>query len=241
MKQTIAIPFEPGAADGSLTLELDDEKNAGVTTFAPGVDCFIKSRTAATIVLKGSTFGNLTIAQGGLQDDQAEELELANEAETSLRYDPAHIVSTAWLGRGLGNVTFAGKAARVAAAGYGILRVIYKSAFTRLRLSGVPEAAKVLVWARDANGRAGDLVVEYGEEGAVLKSVYRVTKSYCTDFAMAGASVWVDEIYKGITDAAGRLYVGQLLSGSRHTTRVVAAGYKDSDADALANDEFVVP
>lgn len=58
------------------------------------------------------------------------------------------------------------------------------------------------------------------------------------DVDVVGASVYVDSVLVGTTDANGEVDV--TLSVGGHAIRVVAAGYVDSDSDDLLNDYFVV-
>lgn len=60
-----------------------------------------------------------------------------------------------------------------------------------------------------------------------------------TDAIVVGAAVYVDGVYLGITDSAGRITTGSLEVGTTHTLRVTASGYIDSDIDDIANDSFV--
>ena len=56
------------------------------------------------------------------------------------------------------------------------------------------------------------------------------------DVDVAGASVYIDNVYAGITDADGELDVTVTKGG--HTIKVVALGYTDTDVDGLINDYF---
>lgn len=58
------------------------------------------------------------------------------------------------------------------------------------------------------------------------------------DVDIAGASVYIDDVLMGTTDANGEIDLTLTVGG--HTIRVTAAGYVDSDADDLLNDYFVV-
>ena len=60
----------------------------------------------------------------------------------------------------------------------------------------------------------------------------------CTRFGVADASVYIDDVYVGKTNQAGKLEV-QLESGY-HTIKVVADGYIPTDEDAIHNDYFTL-
>lgn len=241
MKDTIEIPFEPSDAVLSLTLELDDEKNAGRNTFIPGSDVWIRAITDKTLASRDSTLGTLKIDTLHLRFDHEQELAFIDTNETTLEYEPLQILSYGWIGIGLGKVTFNGKTARAATSGYGILQISYRVAFARLRLEDVNEAGPVLVWAQDVDGKRGYLQIEFEhEEEGAEEEVFVTVKNYCTDNPIPGASVELDGEYKGVTDAYGRLSLGLLARGSKHDIRTTAPGFKNSDVDALANDEFTV-
>jgi hypothetical protein len=71
------------------------------------------------------------------------------------------------------------------------------------------------------------------------RSVIIDVRGYCTDAAVAGATVYVDGTPCGATDADGLIIVNNLAAGS-HTLRVTASGFIDSDQDDLVNDQFTV-
>jgi hypothetical protein len=55
---------------------------------------------------------------------------------------------------------------------------------------------------------------------------------------IAGASVYIDDVLVGTTDANGEIDLTLTVGG--HSIKVTAAGYVDSDTDDLLNDYFVV-
>jgi hypothetical protein len=238
-RASISIPFELTPDDDSLTLELDDERNAGVSSFGLGATAWIRAITDEAIAVKGSTRGSLGVDRLHLRFEEEEDLSFVDTDRGALRYLPLRIISHNWLGRGLGNVTFDHKTVQAAQEGYGILRVKYEVAYASLKLEGVAEEGPVLIWAEDAAGRQGSLNVPFGEREGGEELVTVTVKSYCTDFPIPGASVWVDGQFKGTTDGFGRLTLGKYAAGE-HTIKAAAPGYKDSDIDGLANDSFRV-
>lgn len=62
---------------------------------------------------------------------------------------------------------------------------------------------------------------------------------YVTEGDVAGASVYIDDVLQGTTDANGEIDITGITVGG-HTIKVTAAGYVDSDDDDLLNDYFVV-
>lgn len=241
MKTTITIPFSPSGGETGLTLELDADKNAGVTSFAPGANVWVRAITDYAIADKGSTRGKFTVQKSRLRFEQEETLTFNDENAATLRY-PAHkVLKKGWLGRGLGHVTVSGKTVKAAETGYGILEVRYEVAYARLKLANVNKEGPVLIWAEDAQERKGVLQVSFSSgEAGEMEEIFVEVLSYCTDLPAAGVAVWLDGAYKGQTDAYGRLSLGKLVKGSNHAIKMTAAGFKDSDIDALANDVFTV-
>jgi tetratricopeptide (TPR) repeat protein len=58
------------------------------------------------------------------------------------------------------------------------------------------------------------------------------TKSITVNTA-AGATVWIDEVRRGLTDASGKLTITSVAAG-RHTLRVRASGFKESTIQLTA-------
>ncbi len=56
---------------------------------------------------------------------------------------------------------------------------------------------------------------------------------------IASASIWVDDVFIGTTDAQGSLALNGIYTGS-HTFKATAEGLTDTDLDDLNNDTFVV-
>jgi len=53
------------------------------------------------------------------------------------------------------------------------------------------------------------------------------------------ASVTIDNVYQGVTDANGIILINDITQGT-HTLLATASGYVDTDQDALLNDSFTV-
>lgn len=54
-----------------------------------------------------------------------------------------------------------------------------------------------------------------------------------------GALVWIDEVYRGTTDANGVLFIDGIMTGS-HTIRSTKTGFIDTDLDNLYNDTLEI-
>ena len=241
MKASIAIEFAEIAEDQDLILELDEVKNAGAASFVPGTDVWIRAYTQSPITVREATQGKLRVHGANLRIDNEEEIRFEDSQEAQLDRPFIEILSAEWIGSGLGALTVSGRTVRAASKGYGVAKIAYTSAFTRLKLSGVGKAGAVIAWAEDAAGRKGSLAVSFAGAGAEGdRDVVIVVRDYCTDLPIANAEVRVDGLPAGETDAYGRVIVGKQPVGSSHSLLVSAQGYKDSDQDALKNDGYTV-
>lgn len=236
MKSTLAIPFELGAGDQALELELDDDRHAGASSFAPGSDVFIRAMTDEAVPARGSTRGSLTVVNTRLRFEHEQYLSFVDANEATLSYPCRKILEKQWVGASLGNVTVDGRTVKSGQPGYGVLYLRYEVAFARLKLSGVPEEGPVVAWAEDADGKKGHITISFteGEE----EDLQIVVRDICTGLVIAGADVEIDGQPVGSTDNFGRVYAGKRRRGVQYAIRTTADGYKDSDQDALANDLF---
>jgi hypothetical protein len=74
---------------------------------------------------------------------------------------------------------------------------------------------------------------------AQYKDITFIIKDYTTETVLSGVNIYVDGVYKGLTDSDGKLTVRNVAVGD-HTLRMTKANYDDSDTDSLSNDSFTV-
>ena len=161
VKATIAIEFAQAAEDQDLILELDDVKNAGASSFVPGADVWIRAYTQSPITVREATQGKLRVHGADLRIDYEEEIRFEDSQEAQLDRPFIEVLSAEWIGSGLGALTVSGRTVRSAKQGYGVAKIAYTSAFTRLKLSDVGKAGTVIAWTEDAAGRKGSLAVSF--------------------------------------------------------------------------------
>lgn len=77
------------------------------------------------------------------------------------------------------------------------------------------------------------------ESAAETRDITIKSQDYSSGVPIAGDAVTIDGEYVGVTDASGEIAVSGIAVGS-HTIAFSKSGYKDSDADSLANDTFEV-
>ena len=64
-------------------------------------------------------------------------------------------------------------------------------------------------------------------------------KDFCTDLPIDGATVYLNQVAKGITDVNGKLVVGMLSPGP-YSVKIQASGFMPTDSDQLKNDSFTI-
>jgi len=78
-----------------------------------------------------------------------------------------------------------------------------------------------------------------GEGITTPEDVVIHVQDYVSDVDIDGVAIYVDGVYRGVTDASGLLTVEALTPGD-HTIRMTKTGYVSSDLDDLDNDDFTV-
>ena len=128
---------------------------------------------------------------------------------------------------------------------YGTLKVGY-SGFSTLVWTHASflTAGEYVLFAK--NLRTGDVervvinVAGVDENNSSVPSLVTIhAKDFCTDLPVSGASVYIDDIYKGLTDSTGKLVVG-ILNPDSYSLKIQASGYTSTDSDDLSNDSFTI-
>jgi hypothetical protein len=238
-KATILIPFAPGAAEGDLKIILDPDKHTSMP--ASTEDVYVRAITDQVLISKGTTGGTIRTDNPSLTFEHEETLVFYNAQAATLEYPASTVLSKQWIGQGLGAVTITDRAVRAAQKGYGLLKVKYRVAYARLKITGTANLEGIIVWAADAAGREGSLQIGFADMAAeAFEPVIVEVRNYCTDLPVAGATVKVAGQSKGSTDQWGQVAAGSYKRGSIQTLEIAASGFKPSGTDALANDYFQV-
>jgi hypothetical protein len=237
-KATLLIPFAADAAAGDLQIILDPDKHASMP--ASTEDVYVRAITDQALSSKGTTGGTIQIDNASLTFEHEETLVFYNAQEASLEYPASTVLSKNWIGQGLGAVTITDKDVRAAQKGYGLLRIKYRVAYARLKITGASNLEAIIVWAVDAAGRQGYLQITFGDMEEAYEPVIVEVRNYCTDLPVAGATVKVAGQSKGSTDQWGQVAAGSYKRGSIQALEIAASGFKPSGTDALANDYFQV-
>jgi len=230
-----------------LVMELDDEYNAGKSCFSIGEDAYYRIYGNVDYTSK-STLGTPRRDSAGVGETIEDEYVIFSSWIGSASKPINSILNYEWVGKSLGTVhkvkgTNSLTADRSKHDGYGVIRLNYTTRYDRWKISS-PEEADVVVYALGkppCEDTSASLTIEFRENCAESEDNYVTLtfKNYNTGELIVGASVWVDGVYRGLTNSQGKLYLG-LMAGGTHTVRATHPNYSPTQADLLGNDYFVV-
>ncbi len=217
-------------------LELDPEQNAGSSSFKPGQTAYIRLFPAGLNPELKTSMGTATIVATRIPLDVEEYITFARGDSASLNYPEADIELWEWKGRKGPSPVFAEEGdIQLPEKFSGILYVKYRTYYDRIAVT-CPQEGKVLLEAIKPD-RYGYIVVDYKPR---KRRVYLTVRDACTRTVIAGAHVYLDGQFVGLTNDMGRIDLGELDVGT-HNIKVVKAGYTPTDEDNIANDSFTVP
>ena len=245
-----------GGAFGSLSLELDADYNASVygqtkSSFAPGETAYLRLTPGGGVYTMASSAGNVGRAASNVPYPVEDDLTFANEKSASLSADPLTAVDWEWLGKSGGTPLFDGRNVFVSAPVTAVLHCEYTAKGDRLRLT---------VTSADMAGRDElPVVVSVVQGGETVSATVAFSvsdedgggdtdpvpvdievKSYCDDSVIAGATVYINGVSVGTTNANGMVYAGYLTPGVEYSLRATHPDFISSDTDVLSNDRFVI-
>lgn len=230
---------ESSSVDNSLSLVLDNEKNTNKTRFKANETAYLRIYQSGLNPKLSSTMGDISMDERDLIEDIVEQIILTKSNSASLRYLPIGKVDYSWIGRDPKvtpqftdkNITFSKEIS-------GVLKVNYQTKYDSIELFSKAEGT-ILVEASTTD-RYGSITVDFSGIGSNVKRPCRLTvKDACSKMIVAGAKIYVDDKYKGVTGDDGVINLGELSVGT-HTIKATKEGYTDSDKDTILNDEFVV-
>jgi len=76
-------------------------------------------------------------------------------------------------------------------------------------------------------------------EGVEKVDVTFLYKDFVTGEILPNAKVWVDNIFRGLTDANGEIFITGVSTDITHAIRATKEGYLNTVSDSLANDTFI--
>jgi len=229
------IKFKAQAEDETgFILELDEEKNAGQSSFQPGDNCFIRLFPSGLNPTLRTNIGTAKIDGTNIPLEIEEYLVFARSDRESFRYPCSEILELEWIGRDCGQIKFSEEEVFLSEKKSGVLKIRYRTFFDRISFSSQTEGKVLLEANKDT--KYGYIVLDYVLQ---KKTVYLTVKDACSRSVIPGAQVFVDGQFVGISGPDGRICLGELYTG-KHTLKIVKSGYQPTDEDNIANDEFIV-
>jgi hypothetical protein len=233
------IPFEDEVEGGFLTIEIDPDRNEGRYSFSPGDTVNLDVITSASIVLRFASQGTLQTDGSGVREIE-EYIPVFQEGEARLRYPPQNF-SYQWLGPDRGGVVIDGTTLRFESdETIGLLKVNYEINVLYYQLVGVFVIEQIMVAMLNADNQHDVILISFLEEEEEENDVTIIVRDYSTGAAVPGVEVYVDEGFKGLTDAEGKVYIGKQAQGTYALRLVGPSPYLASEDDGLANDEYTL-
>ena len=231
-------PVSDGKPNESLSIILDSDSNEGKTSFPANSDAFFLVLYSNTYTTDKSN-GVLTRVGSNISYAVTQSITFAYSNTGTLTYVPMSVTSWYWVGDSCGTPSFNRRQITLASKQTGLLRVEYTVRSDRWKLVS-PEAGDVVVSAHQGNGDlTASLTIPMTDAASMVGPFILNTKDFCTDAVIAGSSVYVDTVFKGTTNAEGKVSLGMLSQGE-HSVQITAPGYLSTSSDHLNNDKFTV-
>lgn len=257
---TITYVTDSALAGGGvdLSLELDAEKNQEVygveskTRFAPGETAYLKlissSDESYTI---DCSYGTPRRQATNIPYSVTENLTFAKETQATLSHLPMNTVTWDWIGNDGGTPLFTNRLVEISEEDVAVLHCEYQTLGDRLRLvvsnsqmtsCGYDEISVLVHVTQGEETTSTSVTYSTAEGGGAPVPVELKVADFCDKETMLeDVAVYIDGVNKGQTNSNGVLYIGEYVPGTTHTLHMTKDGYRDSDADPLSNDSFMVP
>ena len=98
-----------------------------------------------------------------------------------------------------------------------------------------PHEDVIALCANSIDWGGGGVLTGYSPTRSITISI----EDYVSEDDLEGASVYIDGVLKGTTDASGELNIADISVGT-HNVKITKIGYVDSDDDELLNDYLVI-
>jgi len=227
----------------SIAIELDEEANAGKTTFYEDEIAYVRVTTDAPDYECVTTGDHIRGVGTNIPKTIVEDIVFANTAEASLSGLPAGAVGYDWIGDAPAGVSpiFDGINITLRNRAIGLLRCTYQEVGDRYEVTNyTPEEIAIIAYVPDYPDSVY-LTIEF--ESAAEEEAYDAFElmviDYCSEEPVPGVTVTFDGVGIGVTDDDGILFLGQLTDGN-YPLIMTKEGYLDSDADRLHNDSVEI-
>lgn len=271
---SVQVIFGDGVNNDGITLELDEERNAGKSIFLPSDTCYIRCYPALSGVVYGTTQGSVSKI-GTLPENISEYVVFCDSDNARLSGLPSSLKQIAgkewmlhrdavitspqweWIGVDPGvSPLFVGADIRLPRPVSAVLYVRYTT-YYELVLHGnktpikpdcppqsgntkpdpcqCPSALSLVTASHDSS--VASVEVEW-DTGACQDMVEVSVQDMCSRQAVSGASVFIDGLFVGVTNIAGKIRT--MCAKGSHNIRVTAPGYVATDQDEVDNEIFII-
>lgn len=157
---------------------------------------------------------------------------------SSVQYPVSKLIAAVWQGRSCGAIKLDGTSIALEQKVSGVLKITYETTYDIIDVF-CPLSSMCLLEALGVT-RYGYTTIDYtyGTGDGTVATTFKV-RDACTGVGLPGASVWINDLYKGITDDNGFIDLGYLNPGT-YKVKATKDGYQDSDKDVIANDSFTI-
>lgn len=230
---------------GNIQLVLDKEKNQGKTDFETYGNIFFRAYPAGNYLFRSIFKGNFKVISTQNITEETEKITFLGTNKASTEYPIYQIKNVKWLGtpRNCSNLEGFSPAVRKVGSSdletsdccWGKLEITYTTSYALARYTPQELGEHLIIGKLGQYFGYLDLsVISYLEEEVTLTFV-----DACTGAPIPEATVEVDGVLKGETDAEGVIVIGTMTRGF-HTVRASATQYIDTNLDSLDNEEFFV-
>lgn len=234
----------------SLTLEVNSEDNNDSSSFAPGDTVYIRCYPGGFSPEYSTSAGTLRVVSVNVYETIKDEYMVFARASTINTSKPIKsIESIICEGRqapyGFHQVDLTTIMVSGVDIWSGVAKISYTSFYDKLALiCNSPWKVLVEAYIEDPSYLNPDWIdpmyasteVDFTEGETTSREVWLTVKDACTKGTVAGASVYIDDRFVGLSDEDGRILVGTLVRGKRYKLLVTCDGYQPTDEDRIEND-----
>jgi hypothetical protein len=243
--------------DEPTLFQLDSDYNKEI--YGEDKSSFLPSETAYLQIIPPNKASFQTSAGtikrlGTFSMEHTETIDVVNETEFILAYEPTEIISVTWI-VGEGRVLWNGRIGSLNNPILGVIRVKYKVNFERISLtqeSSFDSSEVIIIASSDDFALRATVNYDGGEDddeddgdSSEYTDITFGIRDIGNDMAISGVVVKIyegeDLFFEGTTEGTGNITIPNMKKGERYEIKLSADGYKSSHTDYLNNDFFVVP
>lgn len=230
--------FSFGTSDSTSTDSYTFEAVGDTTVYTAGNHATVNMFPSDNAAVFSLSSGTAKRSSTGNTITKTEYIIFAQSDTGSLGYPADKVLSISWQGKTGGAPTITGTTVSLPETCSGVLKITYQTSYDVLDVV-CPIASMCLLEAKGAS-RYGYTTLDYTYgTGEGTTPVMLKVRDAQTNVVLPDASVWINDVYMGVTDGNGFIDLGYMNPGT-YSVRAVKSGYQDTDQDVIANDSFTV-